>query len=222
MLIVLNPLPEPLSTEELEQRLADATNLPAALNVIDELDRLDRYLMALDGTRFLYPKDQEEFVLACQLERQASATLEQTYAPARVVSDVAPTVREASNRAARLPKPGPPVDIDQAVPAGAGVQDFAVQALALVETLVQGATQRAYVVSQGSLILFTLAVTVWSGLATLYNDKAWGTVPDVIAAIVWGFGATTLIAPILNLVRGFDARPSREAVVAQDSSSKAA
>ena len=52
------------------------------------------------------------------------------------------------------------------------------------------AVNRRLLVGDGVLLLLQILVTLWTGLATLYVGKTWGSLTDYLAAIAWGFGAT--------------------------------
>jgi hypothetical protein len=73
---------------------------------------------------------------------------------------------------------------------------------------VSAVTDRRLEVGHTALILLSAAVGVWSGLAALYNGKAWGeSLGDFVAAFVWGFTASTLLAPIMTAVKQLGTRP---------------
>lgn len=58
-------------------------------------------------------------------------------------------------------------------------------------------------------LLVALAIATWTGLAAQYVDKPWGLWQDWVVMVVWAFGATTVLAPVLTAVSNVAAGPPR-------------
>jgi hypothetical protein len=212
VLEILTPETATLPVSELISRRLAIEAFAVALQVVDDLDRLVEYL---DASRTLDPADTATYFRALQLQRQACAALLRNSDPVDIVKTVAPVVSRGSELASRLPAPTAratrPQDINQTKGATAvrsGAPALAVRGLTLVRHAIRRASGTTYVAGQSTLIALTVAIGVWSGLVVLYNGKAWGSPGDAIAAVAWGFGATTVISPILSSLQRLAARPS--------------
>lgn len=202
----------PVDATELGSRCNEAVALPGALDVVDDLERLDAYVTALENDDSeLEPDELALRNRARQYERQASATLAGLADSTRIPGEVGPAVKLGAKLASRLPKPGARAgavdDRIQTQTAGAAL-DLGALPLGLVRRATELLSGGSYPVGQSAVILVTLAVGVLSGLAVLYFDKAWGgSWTDYVAAFVWGYAASTVIDPIVATVRQLGTRP---------------
>ncbi len=202
----------PVDATELGSRCGEAVALSDALDIVDDLERLDAYVTALENDdRELEPEDRVLRIRARQYERQASATLAGLADSTKVPGEVGPAVERGAKLASRLPKPGPPAaarDKIRTATTGVATQGLAALPLGLVRRATKLLSGGSYPVGQSAVILVTLAVGVLSGLAVLYFEKAWGgSWTDYAAAFVWGYAASTVIDPIVAIMRQFGTRP---------------
>jgi hypothetical protein len=207
---ILNPSTSPIGLGEHEARQAEAATVPTALDAIDQLEELDRALTALEAASEPRPwSDRVTLQRARQLERQASSALVQLGDARQIVTEVAPLVARATALATRLPRPGEAtgfqeegVNVESAETPSPGIPFFSLVASA-VQAVRTGLSGAGHLL----LVALTLVLGVWSGLAVLYNDKAWGASwADYAAALVWGFAATTVITPVLAAVKQLGTR----------------
>ncbi len=209
-LLIIGAAGLPVDVAELAARRAEAAALPSALDVVDAMDLLDGYLTRLEGeTGSRPPQDAETLARARQYQREAAARLLEMPDATRVPSELGTIVDRASRLASRLPRPGAlPRDIEQLRTesvGGAEVLQAPLAAFRRVREILQAANLAA---GHTTLIVLTLAVGVWSGLAVLYIGKSWGgSYADYLAALVWGFGAATVIAPVVSAAKQLGTRP---------------
>jgi hypothetical protein len=202
----------PIDATELGGRCGEAVAFPDALDVVDDLERFDAYITALENdNRELEPEDRVLRIRARQYERQASATLAGLADSTKVPGEVGPVVEHGAKLASRLSRPEAPaagLESVQAETAGAPALELAALPLGLVRRATSLLSGGSYPVGQSAVILVTLAVGVLSGLAVLYFEKAWGgSWTDYAAAFVWGYAASTVIDPIVASVRQLGTRP---------------
>jgi hypothetical protein len=55
-------------------------------------------------------------------------------------------------------------------------------------------------------LVVTVAVAITTGLAALYNGKAWGSPTDLIAAFAWGFTTAAILTPVLGAFQRWGSR----------------
>lgn len=217
-LVIVGAAGLPVDGKELAARAAEAAALPTALGVVDDLEKIAEYLKALEADGVDGPaQDLDARVRARQYERQASATLAELSDATKVQSKVEPLIERAARLAARLPRPGGIAADGEQVAIQTGRLATAVSLpLALirrVSALLDGA---GFYLGRSTLIVFDLAVGVLSGLAILYFEKAWGrSWTDYVAAVLWGYAASTVTSPIVATVRQLGAQPGDEAASAQ-------
>lgn len=221
-LVIITAAGDPVTTSELSARCAEASSLPAALDVVEDVEALDAYLRRFERKRQDLPlRDRDTLIRAREYERQASAVLRETTDATRVQGDVGQLVERATRLGSRLPPPGPPEAVEDEHEVGeirketVGAEFGEILRLPIRGFQRVGAFLRASDLAVGhtTLILLTLAIGLWSGLVALYNDKAWGvSYADYIAAFVWGFGAATVIAPVISAAKQLGARPQDSAV----------
>lgn len=198
-----------LSVDELMSRRDFLHRLDGALAVVDQLAVLDELLPAVDppdGDEEWSRLDREVLDRARQMVREARAVLLQLPSSGEVQPEIGSLVRRAARLAARLPPTRRDGGMSGATAGGGGVLD---PGLVLVRSIVEAVGGRGYAASQSALVLVALLVAVATGLGLLYVGRPWGTLADVLAAFVWGFGATTLLSPALELLRGLADRPGR-------------
>jgi hypothetical protein len=205
-LVIINAADLPVSADELTARCAEAKAVAGAFDVADDLDALDKYLVALEAISDRPPEDRALLIRARQYEREARATLRESGDSTLVAAEVGPLVQRASRLASRLPRPD--ADTGEIEMEAAGPSELLGIPLAAVRRLSEVLQAGRLGTGHATLILLTLAIGVWSGLAVLYNDKAWGgSYGDYVAAFVWGFGASTVIAPVVSAVKQLGTRP---------------
>jgi len=56
-------------------------------------------------------------------------------------------------------------------------------------------------------VLLAFAIAVWSGLTSLYLDKAWGTARDDFAMFVWAVGICTVVPVLLSSLEDLGSGP---------------
>ena len=200
-----------IDAAELTARCAEARALPAAADVIDDLERLAAYLAELESSADVRPPaDARVLARARQLERQASATLAELSDSTKVPSEVGVLVDRAARLAARLPKPGPaPRGEDEITPETvAPLVELLTVPLSFVARIPGAIRGGGIQLGMAGVIVLTLAVGVLTGLAAIYYDKVWGDDwTDYAAAVVWGYAASTVIDPLVGAVRQLGARP---------------
>jgi hypothetical protein len=209
---ILIPGDAVLDVDELDSRRLETKAVPEAFTIVDHLEELDRYLQALEAVDGDRPSaDLETLRRARQLERQASAELREITDARQVSSDVASTVRRATRLASRLPRPMPARADGSVVTETyvAAPDELHLSILGVLRRYVAATLGRGLEVGHTAMILLSLTVGVWSGLALLYTGKAWGeSVRDFIAAFVWGFGSSVVLAPVVSAVKQLGTRPS--------------
>jgi hypothetical protein len=200
-----------LSVDELRSRREFLLHFDAALDVVDQLAVVDGLLRGVDrtpATEEWSPLDEEVYQRAKHLVREASVVLAQLRSSSEVEREVGPLVGRAARLVARLPIKPRRTGMRGATAGDTGIVE---SGLVLVRRVAEAVSRRGYTASQSALVLVALFVAVATGLALLYVGKAWGTPTDFLAAFVWGFGATALLSPVLDLLRGFGDRPTRAA-----------
>jgi len=214
-LLIVGAAGLPVDTKELTARCVEAVTMPAALGVIDDLEKLDEYLDALEADGNEHPpQDTDVRIRARQYEREACATLAELDDATKVPDAVGGLVERATRLAARLPKPGQP----QAPEVGAETDQIQretvgpVGVLSLPLTLIRRASSSfdgtGFYVGRSTLILLDLAVGVMTGLAALYLGHAWGgSWTEYAAAVIWGYAASTVTSPIVAAIRQMGAQP---------------
>jgi hypothetical protein len=213
-LIVLGAAGGPFDTKELQKRRDEARAGPEALRMVDELVRVRDYL-----AKFGYPlpsnwpaEDVAAFVRARQYVRQATAMFADASDATLVKPQIGPVLEHASRLASRLAAPGA-----TQVAAFAGRQQAAGGGFLWAPIVSIGRVVGAFrtgVAAAGpaAAVFLALAIGILSGLPTLYIGKGWGTPADYAAAIVWGYLASTIVTPIVGLVKQLGARPRDAAV----------
>lgn len=199
----------PVAASELIARSQEAASLPNALRIVDDIDALDVYLGMFPPVQET-PLDATTLARARQSERQASGALRELNDARRVVTEVGPLVEKGKRLALRLEVPrAPAVDEDAVKQQGALPREVMELPLLALRRIGEFATARSLEIGHTALILLTLSLGVWSGLEILYNDKVWGdSVGDFVAAVIWGFAASTVIAPVISAAKQLGTRPS--------------
>jgi hypothetical protein len=199
----------PVDARELAARCAEMAALPDAFDVVDDLERLDAYLTALErDSEPRPPEDDSLLVRARQYERQAGSTLAELRDATKVPDEAGRVVERAAKLASRLREPSSRRE---------GMRTQTVDTAADLVTLPLGLFRRAtslfgdsgpLPLGHSAVFLVTLVVGVLSGLGLLYFGKAWGgSWTDFAAAFVWGYAASTVIDPIVSAVKQIGARP---------------
>lgn len=204
-----------LSFDELSARRDEATAASEVFLTVDQLDLVKAFLAEFDrpdAVELPDPGDRETIGRARRLVRQAEASLRELGDATKITSEVAPVVQKAARIASQLPIR---VVVLTAPPLREGVaQETAAEPNILNLPLLAAHwfsrtfSAHRFALGQLSLIAVTAMIGIWSGLALLYVDKAWGTFADFASAVAWGFAATTVVTPIVNAIRQLGARPT--------------
>ncbi len=188
-----------------EKMIADVGSWAVAARVVVALDEARKRLDEIkSGYRQLARTDQDAFDGANRTLLGLSAALAAATDVTAVV-DLQPEVSALVRAVTELPKK----HVREFGPVDEGTQTETVAPTTILR--VPGALRQvlAFLRTRGDGVLsvvmlaLTVAIAVWSGLVALYLDKAWGTGVDFAAAIVWGFGTTALLSPVLAAIRGW-------------------
>lgn len=154
------------------------------------------------------PSDRPVWVEAGHLTRQALAEL----AVAKDASSLEQAkVDELLTRARALYRQLPPREAGRT--AAIVPQDFVPETvIALIAGLGRAARSTWSVLSARQIDIVWLAVAIglaiWSGLTLYYVDKPWGRLGDIIIMVVWAFGATALLTPVLSAIEDVIGKPT--------------
>jgi hypothetical protein len=214
-LLIVGGAEPPVTVSELASRVMEAKDMPAALAVVDDLDKLDQYLDALEGDDIQRPpQDTDAMVRARQYEREAAATLAELANATKIPDEVGRLVERGTRLAARLPKPVPAAveeGIDRIKVETASASGVLGLALGFIQRVSGSLDAPSFYLGRSTLIMLDLAVGVLTGLAALYLGNAWGgSWTEYVAAVIWGYGASTVTSPIVAAVRQLGARPGDE------------
>ncbi len=199
-----------LDLREIRAQIADAA---AALQLAVDLNRQQDRLSGLAEVEpGLTLADQALLATAWQQYRVAAEALKQCDNPVDAVGRVAPLVAVAARSIAGLPDPAAVVlrvseateDLARSATSAGGPVPFRV--LVPLREVGRFVAAQVGLASFWLVLLVNLVAGVWSGLAVLYVNKPWGHPLDFVVAIAWGFAASTVLTPVLGLLRNLGTR----------------
>ena len=184
-----------LTYEEARRLLDQVPKTTAALRLLPLAKELAEQLPGLqpDGSR---QSDFDVYERAYRLLNQAEAELAMAADSSDVENGhVQGLLSEARSLALQL-RPAAPVKLEAAV---AGEITYLARPVAWL-----GRVLAAFSTSAGHVravdftwLVIATALGAWTGLATLYFGKAWGTPSDYIALLAWAIAAAVVLTPIL-------------------------
>jgi hypothetical protein len=205
-----------LSYDELVARRDEAAAAGKVFLAVDQLDRIKTFLAPFDDASAgpLAEADARVQARARQLVRRAEALLRDIGDARKIDTDIVPVIAQAARVASSLPVhvPGKTAEEDLVKETVVPQSPFGVNLLELpllaARWFGRALSGRQFALGQLALIVVTAVIGIWSGLALLYVDKAWGSFADFASAVAWGFAATTILTPIVGAVRGLGTRPT--------------
>lgn len=213
-----------LAAEEPDLAVAAAQigSASAALALVERVRGQARELHDLNAkSDYLSPSDQELLGTAWQQHRVAAAALAEVVEPDDAMARVAPLVSAAAVSIAALPRAadvtapdatvayaGPPLSSGRVIQQTGVIGQLAFNVLSPVRAARTFITEAMGPATNLLLFVFNLTVAVWTGLVFLYLGKTWGTGVDFVTAVAWGFGASTVLTPLLNVIQSLATRPS--------------
>ena len=211
---------DPQDLEAFERIIVELTSWPAAIQVVTTLAKVKARLDELKpGYHGMVWSDSEVYDAAVRSERAISAAV-RSEADADAIAGFLPAVTALVEQVSGLPKIRPVARHElTAGVIGVGVigegvstetirPGTALSLPAFLESAVAFLSTRGDTMLNIVMVALTVSVAIWSGLSTLYVDKAWGTWIDFVAAFVWGFGTAALLTPILTALRAWGTRVS--------------
>jgi hypothetical protein len=203
--------------EETEQALDDRAAAALVAEVPATIDALGLPLVLEEiGTRLADvkppPNSEADFAVwnrANQLYRQARTELAQAASASEVeAAGLADVVQTARRLVLQLAPVSPAVTGQTFVPGALGLGSV----VSVLQSVKAPRRRMASSVSSSRAVglfwvLLAFAIAVWSGLTSLYLDKAWGTARDDFAMFVWAIGVCTVVPVLLSSLEDFGAGP---------------